>query len=364
MPVLRYDDALLGKLRPSDGLWVRNLCTKPDPTHAALANTIERWFVELGCNKRLLASITSAKDTEFLGALWELAAARLFHNAGFEIVWKPQVEQTTPDSAPKTPDFRAARGDIDPLVEVLNLNPSAYERSEDERRARLARDLQTQLSFRGSLTLGLLGGGDLNPYPESVIIDDLAEAIEGWWRSGRHDHLRIDDLPIRLYGTGRPNGDVLDVIVGPAGRFLSADRIRTALQRKLGSYQDLAAEQLLIFVGSDYWTHSTDTLLTAMFGETQLSLAAGSESFSGEGLMTEHPVFGHDGGRLVSGCLFARFANFNAESGFFDLYVGFIHNPLAGKPLPNEFLHSVPEFQWSSTGGHWIASTGMALQLR
>jgi hypothetical protein len=131
-------------------------------------------------------------------------------------------------------------------------------------------------------------------------------------------------------------------------------------------------QQLLIFVGSDYWTHSVDALITAMFAETQISLAKdqngdlilGSEFFSGEGLMTEHPVFGHSGGRLVPGCLFARYANFNAESGVFDLYVEFIHNPLAAKALPNGFLYPIPEFQWSTEGGRWTGSKGMAFQLR
>jgi hypothetical protein len=111
--------------------------------------------------------------------------------------------------------------------------------------------------------------------------------------------------------------------------------------------------------------------MTAMFGETQISLAedqngdliVGSEFFSGEGLMTEHPVFGHPGGRLVAGCLFARHANFNAESGFFDLFVEFIHNPLAAKAVPIGFLYPIREFQWSKEGGRWTGSTGMAFQL-
>ena len=372
MPVLRYDEALLSKLG-GNGVWVRNLCTKPDSACTALANTIERWFIDLRCRKPLLVRLTSPDDTTFLAALWELAAARLFHNADFKIVWEPKVEQTIPDAAQKTPDFRATRGDINPLVEVLNLNPSAYDRSEDERRARLEQDLQTRLSFRGSLTLALLGGAGLDPYPDSAIVNDLAEAIEEWWRSGHHHHIRIDDAPVRLYGTWKPNGDVLEVVVGPAYRFPSADRIRDALEEKLGRYKYLPEEeQLLILVGSGYWIHSADTLITAMFGQTQIALTenqngdavVGSEFFSGKGLMTQHPVFGHPGGRLVPGCLFVRFANFNAESGFFDLYVEFIHNPLASKPLSNGFLHSIPEFQWSTAGGRWTGSTGMGLQLR
>jgi hypothetical protein len=371
VPVLRYDNALLSKLHTSNGVWVRNLCTKPDSLHAALANTIERWFTELRCNKRLLANLTSPKDTEFLAALWELTAGRLFQSRGFDIVWEPQVEQAIPDSEPRTPDFRATRADIDPLVEVLNLNPSASELSEQERCARLAQDLQIRLSFEGHLSLGLAPGVDLDPYPDSAIINGLAKTIERWWRSARDQHLRVDDSPVRLYGTWRSNG-ALEVMIWPAGRFLSADRIRTALERKLGSYRHLADEQLLIFVGSAYWTHSVDTLMTAMFGETQISLAddqnvdliAGSESFSGEGLMTNHPVFGHPGGRLVAGCLFARPASFNADSGFFNLFVEFIHNPLAAQPLPNGFLDPIPEFQWSTEGGRWTAFAGMPLELR
>jgi hypothetical protein len=178
MPALRYDEELLSKPKPDTGVWVKDLCKKPDSEHAALANTIEHWFIELQCNKGLLARLTSPDDTMFLAALWELAAARLFHNAGFEIVWEPKVEQTVPGASPKTPEFRATRGDIDPLIEVLNLNPSAYERLEDERRARLARDLQTRLSLRGTLTLALKQGVILDPYPDTVIIDDLANAIE------------------------------------------------------------------------------------------------------------------------------------------------------------------------------------------
>jgi hypothetical protein len=371
VPALRYDEELLSRLQPGTGVWVKNLCKKPDSEHAALAHTIERWFIELDCKKRLLARLTSPDDTMFLAALWELAAARLFHNAGFKIVWEPKVEQTVPGSSPKTPEFRATRGDIDLLVEVLNLNPSAYEWLEDERRARLARDLQTRLSLRGNLTLALKQGVVLDPYPKSVIIDNLARAIEDWWHSGHQRFLRIDDHPVRLYGTLRPNGDVLDVIVGPEHRFLSADRIRNALRRKVGSYRYLGDEQLLIFVGSDYWTHSVDTMITAMFSDTRVSLAedengnriAGSEFFSGEGLMTGHPNFGHPGGRLVAGCFFARRASFNAESGFFDLNVEFVHNPLAAKSLPNGLLLPVPEFQWSREGGGWTVPTPMVLPL-
>jgi hypothetical protein len=360
MPVLRYDNALLSRLPPRTGVWVANLCKKPDSVHAALADTIERWFTELGGNKRMFDKLTSPDDTAFQAALWELTAARLFRNQGFNIVFEPKVQQTLPGSMAKTPDFRATRGDIGPLVEVLNLNPSVPERLEDEGRSRLAHDLQTRLSFKGRLTVALLQRVSLDPYPDSVIIDDLAEAIECWWRGGRHQRLRIDDQPIRLYGTWSPDEDVLEVFVGPAARFLSADRIRAALQRKLGSYRYLAQKQLLIFVGSDYWTHSVDTMITAMFGDTRISLAEGSESFSGEGLMTDHPVFGHPGGRLVAGCLFARHASFNAESGFFDLYAGFVHNPLAAKALPNGLLYPVPEVQWSTNGTRWMLSAPLA----
>jgi hypothetical protein len=371
LPTLRYDEELLSRLQPDAGVWVKNLCGKPDSVYAALANTIERWFIELRCNKRMLANLSSPEDTTFLAALWELTAARLFHNAGFKVEFEPTVEQTIPEAKPKTPDFRATRGDIDPLVEVLNLNPSAYEQLEEERRARLAQDLQSRLSLSGNLTLALKQGVVLDPYPTSIIIDNLARAVEEWWHSGHQHYLRIDDPPVRLFGTWKPNGDVLDVFVGPEARFLSADRIRTALETKLGRYRDLAAEQLLIFVGSDYWTHSVDTMITAMFGETRVSLAkdengnpiAGSEFFSGEGLMTDHPIFGHRGGRLVAGCFFARHASFNAESGFFDLNVEFVHNPLAAKALPNGFLHPIPEFQWSTEGGGWAVQIPMALPM-
>jgi hypothetical protein len=348
----------------------RNLCNKPDAQHAALANTIERWFIELRCNKRLWARLTSPDDTTFLAALWELIAARLFHNAGFEIVWEPKIEQTVRGSSPKTPEFRATRDDIAPLVEVLNLNPSADERLRDERRARLARDLQTRLSLQGNLTLALKEDAVLDPYPDTVIIDDLANAIEDQWHSGRQHFLRIDNHPVRLHGTWQPNGDVLHVIVGPEPRFLSAERIRNALAKKLGSYKHLGGEQILLFVGSDYWTHSVDTMITAMFGDTRASLGKdengslilGPEFFSGEGLVTDHTIFGHSGGRLVAGCFFAR-ASFNTESGSFGLNVQFVHNPLAANALQNGFMHPVPELQWSTEGGRWTAPTPMALPL-
>jgi hypothetical protein len=114
-----------------------------------------------------------------------------------------------------------------------------------------------------------------------------------------------------------------------------------------------------------------DTMITAIFGDTRLALVedengnliAGSKFFSGEGLMTDHPIFSHPGGRLVAGCFFARRASFNAESGFFDLNVEFVHNPLAAKALPNGFLHPVPEFQWSREGGGWTVPTPMASPL-
>jgi hypothetical protein len=177
MRALRYDEDLLSKLQLGTGVWVKNLCKKPDSEHAALAHTIERWFIELRCKKRLLTRLTSAKDTEFMAALWELAAARLFYNAGFKIVWEPKVEQTIPGSSRKTPEFRATRGDIEPLVEVLNLNPSEYERLEDERRDRLARDLQTRLSLKGNLTLALKQGFVLDPYPRVSSLITLLQPL-------------------------------------------------------------------------------------------------------------------------------------------------------------------------------------------
>jgi hypothetical protein len=40
----------------------RNICTKPDSVYAALANTMERWFIELRCNNRMLINLTSPND--------------------------------------------------------------------------------------------------------------------------------------------------------------------------------------------------------------------------------------------------------------------------------------------------------------
>jgi hypothetical protein len=112
-------------------------------------------------------------------------------------------------------------------------------------------------------------------------------------------------------------------------------------------------------------------MITAMFGETRVSLVedengnriAGSMFFSGEGLMTDRPIFGHPGGPLVGGCFFARCVSFNAESGFFDLNVEFVHNPLAAKALPSGFLHLVPEFQWSTERVGWTVPTPIASPL-
>jgi hypothetical protein len=66
--------------------------------------------------------------------------------------------------------------------------------------------------------------------------------------------------------------DSLVVVVSPPARVLSADRIRSRLEGKLGSYRDLAGEQIILFVGSDYWTHSTSTMIDALFGSTEIPI--------------------------------------------------------------------------------------------
>jgi hypothetical protein len=46
--VLRYDDKVLRRLPENSGRWVRGLCERSHPYYAAFADTLERWFAELG----------------------------------------------------------------------------------------------------------------------------------------------------------------------------------------------------------------------------------------------------------------------------------------------------------------------------
>jgi hypothetical protein len=361
---LTYDDQLLRRLPPNSGVWVRGLCERSDPYLAAYAGTLERWFAEMGGNNRLRVALTSADDNTFQAARWELTAARLFHNLAFGVEFEPRIQSDPEGSSPQTPDFKAARNDVRPLVEVFNLNPSASERAEDENRYRLSVDLASSLSIpRGFLSLILRSQAVLDPYPDQASIRALAEVVQAWWNDGCKGMLSAPAGPISVYGQWFDTDEAFIVVVGPATRFLSPDRIRSRLEDKLGRYKHLSGQQIILFLGSDYWTHSVNTMITAMFGPNQVQLVEnaggelvpGPEQFSGEGLMTGHPTSGHPGARLVAGCIFANHAMFNAEYGSWDLRVHFVHNPSTLEPVPTGTFAPIPEYQLFEDAMRWTA---------
>jgi hypothetical protein len=372
--VLRYDDKVLRRLPENSGRWVRGLCERSHPYYAAFADTLERWFAELGGNKRMLRDLTSPDDVEFYAGRWELTAARLFHNAGYQIEFEPRVHSTLPGSTPKTPDFRATGDGIRPLVEVFNLNPSAAEAEEDRRHAQLGADLNSRLDLggRGMLSLRLYPHASLKPYPEAAAVDEAASAIQQWWDAG-HDtglHLDADKLPI--YGHWMDTPDSPLVVVSPPARVLTADRIRSRLEGKLGRYKNLTGEQIILFVGSDYWTHSTSTMIDALFGSTQIPLvgetedgmpSAGQPTFSGEGLLTEDPVSGHPGSKLVAGCMFASHQMFNPKTGSWNLYLHYVHNPFADVRLDDGTFDPIPEFQPRPDGMVWTTEDSVVVTM-
>jgi hypothetical protein len=166
--------------------------------------------------------------------------------------------------------------------------------------------------------------------------------------------------------------DSLVVVVSPPARVLSADRIRSRLEGKLGSYRDLAGEQIILFVGSDYWTHSTSTMIDALFGSTEIPIVgttedglprAGQPTFSGEGLLTEDPVYGHPGSKLVAGCMFASHQMFNPETGSWNLYVHYVHNPFADLRLDDGIFDPIPEFQPRPDGMAWTTEESVVLTM-
>lgn len=67
---LRYDEKVLSRLSEGSGRWVRGLCERSHPYYAAFASTLERWFAELGGNKRMLTDLTSPDDVEFYAGRW------------------------------------------------------------------------------------------------------------------------------------------------------------------------------------------------------------------------------------------------------------------------------------------------------
>jgi len=353
------------------GTWVRGLCQRSHPYFAAFADTLPRWFVELGGNRRMLTDLTSSDDVEFWAGRWELTAARLFSNLGFKIDFEPRVQSTVEGSQPKTPDFRATEHELRPLVEVFNLNPSNAEGNEDVQYRRLSGDLASRLrlSKTGMLSLRLYPGASLTPCPDTALIDEAATSIQAWWDAGHGVPLRLSDQPLQIDGHWMDSNDSLVVIVTPPARILTPDRVRTRLETKLGSYKNLAGEQLVLFVGTDYWTHSASTLVTAMFGESRMPLAedadgnlvAGPEVFSGEGLMTEHEVAGHPGAKLVAGCMFVRHGLFNDRAGSWEIHPQFIHNPWAEQPLPNGLFHPIPEYQAVDGDMRWTTEDSVAI---
>jgi hypothetical protein len=227
---LSYDEHLLRRLPSNAGVWVQGLCERSDPYLAAYAGTLERWFAEMGGNNRLRVALTSADDNTFRAARWELTAARLFHNLGFGVEFEPRIQSDVQGSTPQTPDFRAARNDFRPLVEVFNLNPSASERAEDQDRYRLSVDLASTLSIpRGILSLSLRSQVILDPYPDEALIRALAGVVQAWWNDGCKGMLSAAAGPISVYGHWSDTDEAFTVMVGPAYRFLSPDRIRSRL---------------------------------------------------------------------------------------------------------------------------------------
>jgi len=101
MAQLRYDGRVLRRVQNGRGTWVRGLCERSHPYYAAFADTLPRWFIELAGNKRMLADLTSPHDVEFYAGRWELTAARLFSNLGFEIEFEPPVQSTVPERSPR-----------------------------------------------------------------------------------------------------------------------------------------------------------------------------------------------------------------------------------------------------------------------
>lgn len=370
---LAYNDQVLKRVQHRPGTWVRGLCEGSHPYYAAFADTLARWFFELGGNARMVRDLTSPDDVEFFAGRWELTAARLFSNLGFEIEFEPPVQSTVAGSRPKTPDFRARGHGLRPLVEVFNLNPSAAEANEDEQYRWLSGDLASRLrlSETGMLSLRLYPGAPLNPYPDAASIDEAASAIQAWWDAGHGIPLRLFNQRLPIDGFWMDSSDSVEVIVLPPARVLTPDRVRNRLEAKLGSYKNLAGEQLVLFVGTDYWTHSASTLVTAMFGESRVgliedehgNLAARQAMFSGKGLMTEDEVTGHPGAKLVAGCMFARHATFNEEAGSWDVYPQFIHNPWTDQPLPNGLFSPIPEYQLVDGGMRWTTEDSVAIAM-
>lgn len=189
------------------------------------------------------------------------------------------VQSTAAGSKPKTPDLRATGHELRPLVEVFNLNPSAAEGDEDAQYRRLSGDLalRLQLSETGMLSVRLYPNASLIPYPDAASIDETATAIQAWWDAGRGTPLRLSNQRLPIDGHWMNSGDPMVIIVSPAARILTPDRVRNRLEDKLGSYKNLAGEQLVLFVGTDGCSHSASTLVTAMFGGSRVGLIEDEE---------------------------------------------------------------------------------------
>ena len=204
----------------------------------------------------------------------------------------------------------------------------------------------------------------LHPYPGEPLIRALAAAVQAWWDGGHKGMLSASVGSISFYGHWFDTDESFKVRLGPPARFLSPDRIRSRLEDKLGSYKHLSGRQIILFVGSDYWTHDVSTMITAMFGSTQVQLSENTagelvpdqEMFSGEGLMTGHPTFGHPGARLIAGCMFASHAMFNAEYGSCDLRAHFVHNPSTQEPVPTGTFAPISEYQLFGDVMRWTAA--------
>ena len=74
-----------------------------------------------------------------------------------------------------------------------------------------------------------------------------ATSIQSWWDAGHGPPLRLFNQRLPVDGHWMDSSDPLVIIVSPPARILTPDRVRNRMEDKLGSYKNLAGEQLGAF---------------------------------------------------------------------------------------------------------------------
>ncbi len=372
VPELKYDAYLLTRLPEGDSQ-VHRLCNPPDARYEKHARLLEKWFNDLApSNQHLYDRLTNPDPKEFESGRWELTAGRFFAGREYKVEFDPKVPSTTPGKPPKTPDLRVDNGELRYLVEVFHLNPSNDVIEQERRYSQLSNELTSRLNFDDALVSVTIARSDaLDTYPKVETVDSMVELLQEWLdhgHEGRFEHHR-GKLPFWAYWM--PHSEKYVSVTPLGGAIGGGQRIQARIDDKLGSYRDVD-DTLVLFIAADHWTITMHGMITAMFGNEQISFDANDptneervsvrygggipiddEDYVG-GSLVEGGVMGQPATKIIAGCIFARHTLFNEDTGSWNVEITYVHNPYSDRRLPDDTFAPFAEHQVDGPVMRWV----------